>query len=106
MFTYAMTDDASMQTDYYLALTDACQYWVNSKAEKTNGAGIKVNNVVVGVYKQIATNLTIAAGAETITEYTLTTGSTDALGFQYNEDSDVRLCLQYSSTNYVCDKLY
>ena len=105
MFTYSMAD-GTYESDTYTALVDACRYWVNNKAEATNGAGVKVNNQVVAAYKQLATGLIIPAGYNNTLHYAVTTGTKDARGEDYDQDTDVRLCLQYDSTNYVCNNIY
>lgn len=107
LFTYSLADD-TYENDTYEALVYACQYWVNNKAEYTGGVGVRVNNVgpVVAAYQQLASGLTIPAGYDQTIAYAVTTGSADALGHAYNGDTDVRLCIQYNTYNYLCDRIY
>lgn len=107
LFSYTMTDKTSESLDYYSALNDACQNWVNSPHTE-NTAGVKnSSNEVIAVYKSHrSSNFTVNAGASTEISCTVATTANDALGNAYDEYADIRFCLKHSNNTYLCNKIY
>ena len=116
IFTYAMTDESSMDfyNGAYSEMVSACQYWLSNHQEKTGGQGYKFTGEYKGqqytnapvVLYAAQPNVTIPSmyssqAAERRT-FQVASGTADGVGNPFDTYADIRLCMLYNGT-YVCN---